>query len=122
MRKIEQQMVNAVLKGKPFTKDNTQVYVEYTDEGVYHHAYVHLHGNEIAHYYWSGEEKQWVIRLSDGMWQTPTTKSRLNALLSGVGQGSRLSVFQRDFDWYYTMGANNYKWDGAQMFLAYNPY
>ena len=122
VRKIEQQMVNAVLSGKTFSKDNTVVRIERTDEGAYHSAFVYLHGNEIAHYYWSGEEEQWVIRLSDAMWQTTTTKSRLNALLSGVGQGTRLSMFQRDYQWYYTMGASQYKWDGAALFMAYDPY
>jgi len=115
-------MVNAVLSGKKMSKDNTTVRIERTDEGNYHSAFVYLHGNEIAHYYWSGEEKQWVIRLTDAMWQTPTTKSRLNALLSGVAQGTRLGLFQHDFKWYYTMGANNYKWTGDMLFMAYDPY
>ena len=41
------------------------------------------------------------ITLFDGGWQTRTTQSRLNALLSFFGNGGE-RVFQRDFKWFIT--------------------
>ena len=131
MRKIEQRMVDAVLNGKNMSKDNTTVSVVRDEHEQYHSAVVRLHGHEIAHYYFSGTERQWVIRLTDALWRTPTTKSRLNALLQGIGQGDRLSVNQRctgcktknhhKCDWFYTMGANDYVWHGDATFMAVSP-
>ena len=131
MRKIEQQMCEAVRNGKNMSKDNTTVSVVRDEHGQYHSAVIRLHGHEVGHYYWSGTEKQWVIRLEDARWRTPTTKSRLNALLQGVGQGDRLHIHQEcrghktkgyhDCNWHYTMGANDYVWDGSATFLALAP-
>ena len=42
------------------------------------------------------------IRLFDGGWQTNTTKSRLNAILSEHGESGD-KVFQKDFDWFVQM-------------------
>ena len=121
MRKIERQMCDAILDGKNMSKDNTTVSVVRDEHEQYHSAVVRLHGNEIAHYYWSGMDKRWVIRLTDSMWQTPTTKSRLNALLDGVGQGDRLGIYQRNHKWFYQMGANDYVWTGDAVFMANQP-
>ena len=121
MRKIETKMCEAVLNGKSMSKDNTTVTVIRDEHGQYHSALVKLHGNEIAHYFWSGTEKQWVIRLTDAMWQTPTTKSRLNALLEGIGQGDRLRIYQSNHKWFYHMGANDYVWTGEALFMANQP-
>jgi hypothetical protein len=131
MRKIEQRMCDAVLNGQNMSKDNTTVSVIHDEHGQYHSAVVRLHGHEIAHYFWSGVERLWVMRLTDAQWRTTTTKSRLNALLDGVGQGERLSIHQKckghktknhaRCDWYYTMGANDYVWDGTAHFIAQSP-
>ena len=52
-----------------------------------------LHGNKIA------EVGDNFVRLFDGGWQSNTTKSRLNAILSEHGlPGER--VFQRKFEWF----------------------
>ena len=87
MRKIESQMNRAVRSGTDFTQANTSVHHH---EGV---AIVRLHGNKIAEV---GDD---FITLFDGGWQTTTTKSRLNALLSEFGVGCE-RVFAKNFDWF----------------------
>ena len=86
-RKIETLMNAAILKGKDFSRDNTRVL--HTD-GV---AEVYLHGNKIA------EVGDNFIRLFDGGWRSVTTKSRLNAILRGNGNGTE-GVYQRNHQWY----------------------
>jgi hypothetical protein len=54
---------------------------------------VYLHGNHIADV---GDD---YIRLFDGGWQSNTTKSRLNAILSEHGIAGE-GVFQKDFNWF----------------------
>ena len=57
---------------------------------------VHLHGNKIA------EIGETFIRLFDGGYQSNTTKSRLNAILSEHGEcGDK--VFAKNFDWFLQM-------------------
>lgn len=87
MRKIESQMNTAIKEGRDWKSDNTEV-VAYT-----HMSDVFLHGNLIARI---GET--W-IELFDGGHQSNTTKSRLNAILSGNGEnGDR--VFQKAGEWF----------------------
>lgn len=87
MRKIEQQMITAIKNNKDLKVANTEV-ITYTNSSD-----VYLHGNLIARI---GET--W-IELFDGGYQTNTTKSRLNAILSAFGMdGER--VFAKNFDWF----------------------
>ena len=89
MRKIEQQMNNAISTNANWQSGNTSVHFE-EETGV---SVVRLHGNKIA------EVGDTFIRLFDGGWQTNTTKSRLNAILEAHGdEGDR--VFQKNFDWF----------------------
>ena len=92
MRKIEQQMNNAISNNLNWQFDNTAVtYDADTDTST-----VYLHGNKIA------EIGEGFIRLFDGGWQTNTTKSRLNAILEGNGcDGDK--VFAKNFDWFVQM-------------------
>ena len=90
MRKIEQQMNEAILNRKDFFKGNTSVQNYITETGV-REAVVHLHGNHIATV---GD----TLQISDAGWQTVTTKSRLNALCNEFAEGCY--VFQRNFDWF----------------------
>ena len=87
MRKIEQQMNTAIAEGKSNWKlDNTRVVT------VNEVAHVFLHDNKIA------EIGEGFIVLMDGGWQSVTTKSRLNAILSENGlPGER--VYQKDYVW-----------------------
>ena len=87
MRKIETLMNAAITNGTDFRSANTNVVQA---DGI---AVVLLHGNKIA------EVGDNFVRLFDGGWQSNTTKSRLNAILSvhGIrGEG----VFQRNFKWF----------------------
>jgi hypothetical protein len=87
MRKIEKQMNAAIKAGKDFKVTNTQVIASSNVSDVY------LHGNLIARI---GET--W-IELFDGGWQSVTTKSRLNAILSAFGLPGE-GVFQKNFQWF----------------------
>lgn len=90
MRKIERLMNAAITSGTDWKLDNTMVTHQ---DGV---AFVFLHGNNIAQI---GDN---FIRMFDGGWQSNTTKSRLNAILSVHGEpGDR--VFQKKFDWFVQM-------------------
>ena len=90
MRKIEQQMNEAILNRKDFFKGNTSVQ-HYTTETGAREAVVHLHGNHIPTI---GD----TLQICDAGWQTVTTKSRLNALCNEFAEGCY--VFQRNFDWF----------------------
>jgi len=85
MRKIEQQMNEAILNRKDFRKDNTEVIT------ISDCSFVYLHGNHIATV---GK----TLDICDAGWQTVTTKSRLNALLNEFAEGCYL--FQKNFDWF----------------------
>ena len=92
MRKIEQQMNNAIQNNLDWQSGNTSVHFNEEDSV----SVVRLHGNKIA------EVGDTFIRLFDGGWQTNTTKSRLNAILFEHGDvGDR--VFQKNFDWFVSM-------------------
>ena len=91
MRKIESEMIAAVKGDINWKKDNTSVVIE---DGI---SKVYLHGNLIA------EIDDVSLKLYDGGWQSNTTKSRLNALLSEFGYTcgtQREYVFQKQFEWF----------------------
>ena len=87
MRKIETLMNRAVQSGKDWKNANTEVI---TTAGV---SSVYLHGNLIA------EISEDAMKIFDGGWQSNTTKSRLNALLSAFGHAGE-GVFQSNWTWY----------------------
>ena len=98
MRKIEQQMCQAIQNNKNWAGSNTSVITEDNVSKVY------LHGNHIA------TVDDDTMTIFDGGWQSNTTKSRLNALCDEfcvAGEG----VFQKDFQWYVRLftGAINGK-------------
>lgn len=88
MRKIEQQMIAAIQENKDLKIANTQVISCTNVSDVY------LHGNLIARI---GET--W-IELFDGGYQSKTTKSRLNAILSAHGLPGE-GVFQKKGEWFF---------------------
>ena len=68
---------------------------------------VYLHGHQIA----TLDHHTNALKLSSCGWQTVTTKSRLNALLSEFKYGCTL--FQKQFDWYLkTVNQTVDFWDG----------
>ena len=84
-------MIAAIKSDINWTKDNTSVIFE---DGI---SSVYLHGNLIA------EVEDVSLKLYDGGYQSHTTKSRLNALLSEFGYTcgtQREYVFQKQFEWF----------------------
>ena len=93
MRKIEQQMIDAINNNQDWQSANTSVHFnEETGASI-----VRLHGNKIAEV---GDD---YLTLFDGGWQSNTTKSRLNAILGEFGYTcgtDREYVFQKQFEWF----------------------
>ena len=89
MRKIEQQMNQAILNNEDWKSGNTSVsYDPETNESI-----VRLHGNTIAVV---GDD---FVQIFDGGHQTMTTKSRLNAILKEHGIKGEC-VVQKNWNWY----------------------
>ena len=88
MRKIEQQMNRAIANRTDWSSSNTRV--EFNDST--NCSSVFLHGHNIATF----DHNLKAVKVSSCGWQTVTTKSRLNAILSEVKYGC--SVFQKNFD------------------------
>ena len=89
MRKIETQMNAAISNNADWQSANTAVtYDPETNEST-----VYLHGNKIAVV---GDD---FVQIFDGGYQSKTTKSRLNAILSEHGIAGE-GVFQKDFNWF----------------------
>ena len=89
MRKIEQQMCEAIQKNLNWSNANTSVVFD----SETNNSNVYLHGNLIA------TVTDTDMTIYDGGHQTVTTKSRLNALCDYfciTGEG----VFQKNFQWY----------------------
>jgi hypothetical protein len=96
MRLIEEQMIDAIRQGKDWRKDNTKVVQFYNDKDYPVVTSVFLHGNKIA------EIDATTVEIYDGGWQTNTTKSRLNAIINGLCDGTRCGVFQKNYEWFIT--------------------
>jgi len=100
MRKIETLMNVAISNNNEYwSKDNTSVE---TIDGV---SYVRLHGNLIAEVDDNG------IKLYDGGWQSNTTKSRLNAILTEHGIAGE-GVFQKNYQWFIRL------YNGTEFFVT----
>jgi hypothetical protein len=85
MRKIEKLMINAINSDKAFAAGNTLVTMHSIANGYMFKVF--LHGNHIANVYRSNTFDVNRIEFSFAGWQTPTTKSRINALfnlMSGI--------------------------------------
>lgn len=107
MRKIEEKMVEAIKSGKDFHSDNTSVIFSEHYGNPYLSCSVQLHGNTIAEFCRNGN-----LRLSDCGWQTVTTKSRLNVLLSEF-VGREFGIFQKRGVWYLFGGEDQHEWDNV---------
>ena len=90
MRKLEKQMNFALSNKSNWAGSNTTV--RYNDNT--NCSSVYLHGHQIA----TLDHHTNALKLSSCGYQTVTTKSRLNALLSEFKYGCK--VFQKQFDWY----------------------
>jgi hypothetical protein len=92
MRKIERDMIQAIIDRRDWRNANTEVRI--TDEPDGKTALVLLHGNPIAQY---GPNGSMSVRHAG--WRTNTTKSRLNAFLTTLGRHS-YGVYQKAYAWY----------------------
>ena len=90
MRKIERAMNFAISNKGNWSSSNTQV----TFNDSTNCSSVFLHGHNIA----TVDHSTNAVKVSSCGWQTVTTKSRLNAILSEVKYGC--SVFQKQWNWY----------------------
>ena len=90
MRKLEREMNQAIRGQRNWAGSNTTVFTD--DAGLY--STVYLHGNKIASYSHVTRD----LEILDGGWQSVTTKSRLNALLSEFKPG--FGVFQKNWQWF----------------------
>ena len=89
MRKIEEQMNNAITNNVNWQSGNTSVTFDpETNESI-----VRLHGDTIAVV---GDN---FVQIFDGGYQSNTTKSRLNAILKEHAIDGEC-VFQKNFKWY----------------------
>ena len=96
-------MNSALLRKANWAGSNTTV----TYNNSINCSSVFLHGHRIATF----DHTTNALKLSSCGWQTVTTKSRLNALLSEFKYGCR--VFQKNFDWYLsTVNQTVDFWDG----------
>ena len=90
MRKLEKQMNYALSNKNNWAGSHTTV--SYNDST--NCSSVYLHGHQIA----TLDHHSNALKLSSCGYETNTTKSRLNALLSEFKYGCR--VFQKQFNWY----------------------
>ena len=118
MRKIESLMVQAISDRRCFSKGNTKVVIHhgnmikgYSDYGK-EEARVYLHGNHIATYDLNSKE----LKVSNAGWRTVTTKSRLNAIINGLLDGTKNGVYQKDHCWYVTDHGRDYDFDSSDWY------
>ena len=100
MRKLERQMNFAISNKGNWSGSNTQVnYNSNTNCSS-----IYLHGHQIATF----DHNLKAVKLSSCGYETVTTKSRLNAILSELIAGAR--VFQKNFNWYvkYNFATHNF--------------
>jgi hypothetical protein len=96
MRKIERMTNNTILNCKEWKKANTKVTYN-ADNDI---SAVFCYGCIVAII---GPD---FLQLFDGNQQSNIVKSRLNAILSAHGGDIPTKVFQKDFQWYISMGGN----------------
>jgi hypothetical protein len=95
MRKIEEQMIQAIVKKKNWKSGNTEVVINSNE------IIVNLYGNRIAYAACQPDsQNDWEMAVFDGRHRTVTTKSRVNALLSYFA--GPWGIVQQDFEWYVT--------------------
>ena len=108
MRKIEREMIQAIIDQRDFSKANTMVRQGLNRSDVY------LHGHHIASYYHDGSSS---LMIANAGYKTNTTKSRLNVLIQFV-HGGLSGLFQKNYQWFLRLplqsgDTQDYPWSGA---------
>lgn len=116
MREIERKMMNFIETalhkppGHLFDRKmaNTRVFIPADDNVV-----VQLHGNTIAQF--TSTDHDLIIELRDAGWQTPTTKSRLNAIADHFDLPR---IIQQNRQWrvYPNADGKSYLWRGSEIY------
>ena len=84
MRKIESAMIAAIISGRAFKSDNTEVTARYKHPSGTYRSEVKLHGHVIAELEFDTSiHDRFPIRTIIGLcgWNTATTRSRLNRII-----------------------------------------
>ena len=107
MRKIEREMIQAIIDQRDYKKANTEVVQGLNRSDVY------LHGHHIASYYHEVGE----LMIANAGYKTRTTKSRLNVLIQFV-HGGLSGLFQKNYQWFLRLplqsgDTQDYPWSGA---------
>lgn len=110
MRKVTKQAVLAFLNRRPGNFSNTSVTVSDTIEGE-QRVELRLHGNLIAFSQSENGHFQ-PVKVSFAGWQTPTTKERLNGLVTYL-VAPAAGFYQKNFQLYYRDGNGNNRAVGA---------
>jgi len=105
MSKIESDMLHAIKRRKSWKSGNTEVFIN--DNNC---ALVYLHGNLIA------TVSHNRLQLLDGCRRTPTTISRLNAIINDLIDDTNNGVYQKDSNWYLTFHGEDYLFDKVSHF------
>ena len=100
MKKITKEATQAFINGVPYNNSNTKV-VLFND-----FALMTLFNNYIAKR--GTTDNANAVILSDGGWETNTTKERLNGLLQLLD--SPFFIMQRKYVWYVTDGKKRVPW------------
>ena len=114
MRKVTRETVEAFYNGQEIKRGNSRV--ERVDVGGFVVYVYRLHGNAIAIY----DPYKHSLEISHCNWTTPTTKERLNAILSeGFGYNVIAGLYyitQINFEWFICSGNNCKEWDYFRSF------
>ena len=107
MRKIEREMIQAIIDQRDYKKANTEV-----SQGL-NRSDVYLHDHHIASYYHDSGE----LLIANAGWKTNTTKSRLNVLIQFV-HGGLSGLYQKNFEWFLRLplqsgDTQDFPWSGA---------
>jgi hypothetical protein len=113
MRKITYEAAKSLLACRAFSSGNTTVAVNELDNERY--SEMRLHGNRIARYFPSTHR----LVVWDCGWQTPTAIDRLNGILRVADLN--VSLWQENYEWYYTLDGENYIWGGFETFSTRKP-
>jgi hypothetical protein len=100
MRKIEQQMLSALRNGKHWKSGNMEVVADPVNRPW---VEVRLHSNPIVGY---SPIRGWKFSLAG--WNTRTTRSRINAILSVIRPGARLYVKRGELRYYSEYEGGSY--------------
>tara|TARA_B100000945_G_C20337848_1_gene575861 strand:- start:80 stop:406 length:327 start_codon:yes stop_codon:yes gene_type:complete len=100
MRKIEREMIQAIIERRDWKKANTEVITSPA------YARVYLHDNCIAEYSYC---KDFQLFVNHCGWETVTTKSRLNSLINFVADPTKNGIYQKNYKWFITRNGVDYQ-------------